>query len=226
MDLLVATFSRSPYCGHQFLNLLAPDHHHFNGAAAALLGEAPLKPVFEAIDTAIGNIAASFPPDTNILIVCHGGVRVTYGGSLLLNDLLVRIGLTVPAPVKTSLFRRCWKQVPEPIRRFAARMLPKLARRRSDARFLNSFQWDRTRAFCLPWSFDGYLRINQRGREPQGIVDPGQERADLLEQVESCVRELRIAGTDRPGRAGYHSTSGEVPGPSHCGVARSAGNVE
>lgn len=198
VDLLVATFPEAHVAGHQFLNLEAPDHPHHNAAVAQVMGETPLKSVFQAIDTAIGKIVACLTQETNVLIVCHGGVRVTYGGSLLLNDLLIRIGLSVTAPVKTSLFNRCWKQVPEPIRRFVARRLPKLARRRSDAKFLTAFQWDKTRAFCLPWSFDGYLRINQRGREPQGIVEPGPERAELLELVESHLRELCIAGTDRP----------------------------
>jgi predicted AlkP superfamily phosphohydrolase/phosphomutase len=44
--------------------------------------------------------------------------------------------------------------------------------------------------------YNGYLRVNQRGREPSGIVAPGAEREALLTQIETAVHALRIAGTN------------------------------
>jgi predicted AlkP superfamily phosphohydrolase/phosphomutase len=70
--------------------------------------------------------------------------------------------------------------------------------RAKEAAFFSSFDWAATRAFALPWTYDGYLRINQRGREPFGTVDPGAERAQLLDEIEAMLSELRIADTDKP----------------------------
>jgi predicted AlkP superfamily phosphohydrolase/phosphomutase len=76
--------------------------------------------------------------------------------------------------------------------------MPKLVRRAADANFWASFDWAATRAFALPWTFDGYLRLNLRGREPHGIVEPGAERTALLDEIEAVLGELKIAGTEKP----------------------------
>ena len=60
--------------------------------------------------------------------------------------------------------------------------------RRGETEFLEGIDWSRTRAYCC--GING-LYLNLRGREPWGIVDPGQEREDLLrdlvEQLEAMV---------------------------------------
>src|SRR5205807_9511129 len=60
------------------------------------------------------------------------------------------------------------------------------------------FDWSKTCAFALHWAFDGYLRLNQRRREPAGIVANGAEREQVLAQIEAAVGALRLAGTDEP----------------------------
>src|SRR6185369_7564357 len=82
--------------------------------------------------------------------------------------------------------------------RAGAKRLTGVFSRAKEAAFFASFDWTATRAFALPWAFDRYLRINQRGREPFGTVDAGAERARLLDEIEALLRELRIAGTDKP----------------------------
>ena len=80
----------------------------------------------------------------------------------------------------------------------AGEQVPKLVRRSGDGLFWASFDWAATRAFALPWTMDGYLRVNLRGREPHGIVEPGAERTALLDEIETMLGELKIAGTDKP----------------------------
>ncbi|HEX8846545.1 MAG TPA: alkaline phosphatase family protein [Pyrinomonadaceae bacterium] len=193
-DLLVTAFSEAHTGGHQFLNLDAPGHTWHDPAVVAALGESPLGLVYETIDASVGRILERLPAETTVLIVCLGGIRVTYGGSQLLEEVLLRMGLTVPSGRKRS--PRLWRLLPERLRAALLHRLPALAARRTGARFRSSLDWSKTRAFALPWAYDGYLRVNQRGREPLGIVAPGQERSMLLDQIESAVRELRIVGTD------------------------------
>lgn len=55
--------------------------------------------------------------------------------------------------------------------------------------------WGRTRAFCLPTDLEGYIRVNLRGREPAGCVEPGAEYEAVLADLEAAPLELRDADT-------------------------------
>ncbi len=54
---------------------------------------------------------------------------------------------------------------------------------------LNDVDWTRTRAYSI--GYIGEVHINLRGREPQGIVAPGEEYERLRDEVISRLRELR-----------------------------------
>jgi predicted AlkP superfamily phosphohydrolase/phosphomutase len=43
--------------------------------------------------------------------------------------------------------------------------------------------WSRTRFFALPLDLNGYIRINLKGRDAGGIVEPGAEMEELIEQL-------------------------------------------
>jgi predicted AlkP superfamily phosphohydrolase/phosphomutase len=52
------------------------------------------------------------------------------------------------------------------------------------------WDWARTRVFRLPSVGNSYLRINLAGREPAGIVMPGDQYNDLLSQLEAQFKAL------------------------------------
>ena len=130
-----------------------------------------MRQVYQAIDATIGRIVRDLPRETTVLLVCLGGLRVIHGGAQLLDDILRQTELTASRTVRPSLARRLWRLLPERLRQAGRRQMPKLVRRSGDRLFWASFDWAATRAFSLPWTFDGYLRVNLRGREPHGIVD-------------------------------------------------------
>jgi predicted AlkP superfamily phosphohydrolase/phosphomutase len=43
--------------------------------------------------------------------------------------------------------------------------------------------WQHTRAFAIDNANEGYIRINLKGREPQGIVEPGAEYEALCQEL-------------------------------------------
>jgi predicted AlkP superfamily phosphohydrolase/phosphomutase len=183
-ELLVAVFSELHTAGHQWLHCETPDHRCYDAAMVSALGS-PIRRVYEAVDAAIGELIEQLPPETTVLLTCLGGFRVTHGGGYLLYDLLVRLGLSVPA--KDSLI-----EVPPGL----------------------PFDFSKTRAFALPWAYDGYMRINQHRREPCGIVAKGPEREQLLAQIETAVRALRVAGTDEPAARVVVRAQERFPGPA------------
>jgi len=59
--------------------------------------------------------------------------------------------------------------------------------RNSDAGYLRGIDWSRTRAYAI--GING-LYLNQRGRENRGIVDPGAEREELLQELVARLESL------------------------------------
>lgn len=57
--------------------------------------------------------------------------------------------------------------------------------------------WPRMRAFALPSFYDGRIRINLRGRERHGVVDPSRYE-DTCRAIERLVRECRNPRTGEP----------------------------
>ena len=110
---------------------------------------------YRAVDAEIGELLALIPADAAVFLVSDHGARAL-DGSFMFNDWLIRHGYLV-------LHDRLATPVP-------------LTADRID--------WSRTRA----WGEGGYygrLFLNVRGREPRGIVDPGD--------VERLLRELTAA---------------------------------
>jgi predicted AlkP superfamily phosphohydrolase/phosphomutase len=53
--------------------------------------------------------------------------------------------------------------------------------------------WQRTRAFALPSDMTAYVRVNLRGREPEGIVAPGREYERLCDELGEALGSLTHA---------------------------------
>jgi predicted AlkP superfamily phosphohydrolase/phosphomutase len=57
--------------------------------------------------------------------------------------------------------------------------------------------WPRMRAFALPSFSEGYVRLNVRGRDRDGIVDPA-DYAAVCDEVEALLHQVRNARTGKP----------------------------
>ena len=81
--------------------------------------------------------------------------------------------------------------LPKDFRKSLARKLPtklrdKLAQRVDTA----DIDWTRTRAFWLPTDLEGCIRVNLKGREPQGTVEPGAEFERVLDELTRGVQRI------------------------------------
>ena len=126
-----------------------------------------------------------------------------HAGCHLLPEVLARLGYfasaeTAPPQTNAPEVRRRLDPVrvlrdllPKDFRKALARQLPtalrdKLAQRVDTA----TFDWARTRAYCLPTDLEGCIRINLKGREPAGTVEPGAEYEGLCEDLAAALGEL------------------------------------
>jgi predicted AlkP superfamily phosphohydrolase/phosphomutase len=200
-DLVVAGFCETHPAGHY---LWPATFAREKGAEDS--GFDAVRSVYSAIDAAIGKLRADIPRDTTLIVVSGDGVRPNHAGWHLLPKVLEGLGYTNEAGDREaagkskprSPIARLKGALPPRARRWVADMLPRSLRERVGAHLQSHIDWSHTRAFTLPTDLEGYIRINLRGREPQGIVSPGAEYDQLCANIRSRLLGLTNAATGKP----------------------------
>src|SRR5450756_2050639 len=110
-----------------------------------------------------------------------------------------RLGYQVSPPFSPSLMGFARRLVPENWRVAVSRHFSRERRERLlAAQFRGGTDWSKTTAFAIPSSYSGFLRVNLRGREPQGIVQPGAEYEQVLRRLENDLKQLTDPETGEP----------------------------
>jgi predicted AlkP superfamily phosphohydrolase/phosphomutase len=198
-DLLFATFGEPHGAGHYLWHIGDRDYPLHPEAAGK--DTHPLRDVYGAVDEAIGAIADAADDRTTVMIVSGDGMGPNYSGCHLMPELLHRMDLfhsgsvgqdTDAKPVrKAGLLSQLRQAVPMGLRQSVSRCMPRSMRYRLSLKWMNSgTDWERSRVFCIPNSNEGYFRVNLRGREPLGIVEEGQEYADILGRLRETLAAL------------------------------------
>jgi predicted AlkP superfamily phosphohydrolase/phosphomutase len=162
--------------------------------------EAARDELYVAADRAVARILESAPSDALVLVFSLHGMAANPGWADRSADLVRHVHRdgSQAAPREGRLYR--WKRrVPWRLIREVTTRLPV----RVNKRFVplwssRMFDWSRTRFFPLPVDINGYIRVNLKGREPRGIVEPGAEYDALLTELEDAFRGYRTIETGEP----------------------------
>jgi len=200
-DLLFTVFGESHVAGHYCWSAQLQSDELRNQAS-------PMLTVYQALDRAIEQIRHEAGPDATVIVISGDRVGPNHAGCHLLPEVLERLGYfgagaveassNAPAP-RFDPVKALRDLLPKGFRKALARRLPtrmrdKLAQRVDTA----DINWARTRAFCLPTDLEGCIRINLKGREPQGIVEPGKEYESVLADLADSIGELTDPTSGRP----------------------------
>jgi predicted AlkP superfamily phosphohydrolase/phosphomutase len=167
-----------------------------------------MRGIYQELDQAIAELVAAAGPDAAIFIISGDAVGPNHAGWHLLPDVLARLGYFAsaetsrpedsgpPARARFDPVRTVRDLLPKDFRRSLARMLPtglrdQLAQRVDTA----TFDWGRTKAYCLPTDLEGCIRINLEGREPEGTVAPGADYEEACHDLRSALQELTNPAT-------------------------------
>jgi predicted AlkP superfamily phosphohydrolase/phosphomutase len=218
-DLFGVTYSESHCAGHQFWHFLDSRHPWHDPQAPREFQDALLS-VYAAIDGSLPPLLAAAGPDARVFAVFSHGIDLYYDGPQLLPEVLVRLGLAAGSLGGVgSLLRRIRTRVtylPRPVKK----VIKRLARTRAIAASaaaagcaVDPFTSRGTRAAFVNNNRCGGIRLNLRGREPFGSVDPA-EAAALLQ---SLRRELLTLRDPALGEAivSRVQTASEAFGPGH-----------
>ena len=138
--------------------------------------------VYRAVDEGLGRLLEAAPAGTDAIACSPYGLRRNAVGERIVPEVLVGLGYTVerPVPPLVRWAHRARAAVPNAVRRQVNERLPVDARMRLMERmWAEPVDWSRTRAVVEAEMGHGWVRINLRGREPQGTVEPGAEYDEL-----------------------------------------------
>jgi predicted AlkP superfamily phosphohydrolase/phosphomutase len=187
-DLFVATFGETHCVGHQFWHFFDPAQPGHDPDAPERLRGA-VKSVYQRVDQGLGALLEAAGPETMVFVVASHGMGTHIGGYQLLPEFLVRIGLGSGSGATANVRSR----LPAPLKAVLRRVFPNRVRNRLQEK-AGSLQWPlespRTRAVDVPNNRCGAIRLNLRGREPYGSVEPGAEAEALLDEIRHELLQL------------------------------------
>jgi predicted AlkP superfamily phosphohydrolase/phosphomutase len=199
-DLLFCVFTETDLTQHKFwagMDRRHPDHSRYRRYRDFVHS------VYQRVDQALGTLRAQMPPDAALLVVSDHGFGPFYQSFSLHRWLIDHKYLVLkPGQSRNVLGRllrdEAWKKR---ARRLKAALAERLVRdegrrdvralrekdERSSARLTEGTDWSRTRAY---FTSDYGIRLNLAGREPEGIVSPGEEERTLKEELKSKLGRM------------------------------------
>ncbi len=180
-EVAFVVFSEMHRSSHLLWQSVAPDDPLLAGRRGDGLDERALVDVFAAADAALGRIVDSLPPDARVLVFSLHGMRSARGVPTPLHPLLVALGYAAqprgarmtPLDAGRTALAGAKARAPDWARQAWRRHAsPALLNAVAEPTAMRPYDWDRTRAFCLPTDQHGWVRINLAGREARGIVAP------------------------------------------------------
>jgi predicted AlkP superfamily phosphohydrolase/phosphomutase len=191
-DFAWLTFCAAHVAGHQFWDLSQLDDSELDPASSHALATT-LEDVYEAVDHALGRIVRALPERADLMVVSPVGMDVNTSRADMLPDMLDAILRPDAARGDAGRSSIWWLRdaVPSNLRARVASVLPERFALDLTARLeLRGVDWTTTRAFAHPAENQGYVRLNLRGRERDGIVDPAEADA-LLDVIAAGLRTFR-----------------------------------
>ena len=192
-QLSIVVFPEIHHAGHQLWHTIAPDHPIYDGLERNGRSFEPLlKSVLRAIDEQIGELIGASNASTVMVFALHG-MRPALGFPVFLGPLLCERGFSQLATWSSqswtsramSVFAAIKRKAPTPLKKLYYQMTPSTATYAlARPTMLPAYDWKHTRAFSLPTDQYGWIRINLKGREAEGIVPPDEYEKVCLELIE------------------------------------------
>jgi len=207
-DLFLTVFGEPHCAGHHLWHLIDINHPEYNPQISDVLGNV-MRDIYSTIDSAISRLLNAAPESTFIIISPHG-MGPNYSGTHLLPEVLKRLGMINDSKSRfTHLSKYIWgwlskirdsltEVLPLELIKMMRKILPQKVWDNMTCYLLSAGnEWKWSRAFCIPGDFPGAIRINLKGREPNGLVEPGREYDALCDELIKELESLQNPDTGR-----------------------------
>jgi len=205
-DLFIVLFRETDEVAHFFWRHMDPTHPKRDPQRDAPFATA-IRDLYAQVDAIVGRLVQAAGPDATVLVVSDHGSGPLYK-DVFINEWLRQNGLLAvrsePRPatsaaglaaqlgltregISLALRNLGLNKLERTIRRLMGARLDKIPRSRR-MQFPEGIDWDRTYAYSF--GYHGQIYINLKGREPQGIVEPGPGYEALRLRIERGLNEL------------------------------------
>jgi len=205
-DFLMFHFQATDVMQHAFWHFVDPAHPRYDSRAAARFGPA-LEQIYRRIDGYVGQMLDHLPDDATVVVMSDHGFgslhHVVNLNLFLLDRGLMQLKRGVWTRLKTDLFRAgltpasIWHLVERVGLQNYVWQVSKSTRNKVVGKFLSfdDVDWSRTLAYSI--GHVGQVYINLKGRESEGIVEPGAEYEAVRQRVIEALRDLRHPKTGK-----------------------------
>jgi len=213
-DFFMVVFRSVDAAQHCFWKYMDPSHPRFNQKEHEKFGDVILK-TYQQIDCFLGEVLESIGPNGYVMLMSDHGFGRKHPASNQVNMWLRKNGFlkfksdsetgqsksTLQGAVTRllgALYRVVIGATPRKFKESLARRFPNLRNKVTSRLVFSDVDWSETVAYSE--SVFPTVRVNLKGREKNGIVEPGEEfeelveriRAGLLENCRDCATEEKI----------------------------------
>jgi len=201
-DLAVISFVEAHMAGHRHWDYRSGGIRHKEATNGGSKLSTAIREVYQALDAELGLLVKNIPDEANIFLISLFGMKDLYPTTGLIEAFCRQLEYQVPAYGSANnlnaleILRR---SIPPDVRGRMSRLLPRRMQVWLDTdRFRTETNWATTKAFSIPALNTSFMRVNLRGREPQGIVEPGSEYERLVNQIEADLSQLVDVRSGKP----------------------------
>jgi len=205
-EFLMVHFQATDVLQHALWKLVDPSHPRYDPEAARRFTPA-FKSVFQRIDDTLGQMIDRLDEATVFVMSDHGFGSLHYTVNVnlfLLDQGLLQLKRGAWTKLKTDLFRAgltpasFWHLIERVGLQNYVWQVSKSTRNKIVSKFLSfdDVDWSRTVAYSI--GHVGQVYINLKGREPDGIVEPGEEYELTRERVMTAFQDLKHPRSGEP----------------------------
>lgn len=194
-DFVFVTFTEAHCVGHRCWSHHDPSHPLHDAGAASQFPD-PVRQIYRSLDRAVGAALDACGPEDRVLVYCSHGMGPNHTGTRLLDRALVRMqGNSVDTQTGwlISAARSIWRRLPEGVRRRFWGLRNRVSNDgfqpgREGRPFFEVLVNDRTAG----------VRINLKGRESRGVVEPGDDYDAICRELMEELKALKNPDSGEP----------------------------
>lgn len=225
-DFFLVVFGESHPAGHYFWQFHDPSFPAASVKDQEALRHA-LRDIYVALDQAVGELLHEAGEGTMTVVASGDGMGANYSGSHIVPDMLGRMGLVQGADRASgasgndrpagggTLLGNIRNMIPKSVRMAVSNaLLSRAQQEKLSIHFKTAgIAWNLTRAYQIENANEGYIRVNLKGREPEGIVEPGHDYDVLCDELHRTMQGLVNPANGERAVAAVHKTHALFHGP-------------
>ncbi len=194
-DFLLVVLMAADRIQHRFWKFMDQKHPHYNSKGAKKFGNVVLN-VYKRLDEIVGELSEMLDDSTTLVVMSDHGFGPAPVKYIDLNNWLSSEGLLTfkekSYGAKSFILNKLQLYTPIRLRHYLRAKFRSQVDKIQLASRLNNINWYSTKAYADQHvEIFSSIWVNLKGREPYGIVKPGNQHEELLNQIISLLKELK-----------------------------------